>query len=144
MNPAVKLVTKSVVGTHKTIWRLTGGRIGSKLMGMRIMLLTTTGARSGKRRRVPLGYFYDSGDFVVCASNGGRRHNPDWYYNLTANPDAHVEINDADFEVIADEATGDDRERLWDILVSTNPGYRPYAERMKRRIPLIRLRPQQA
>ena len=107
-----------------------------------VTLLTATGAKSGQRRTTPLLYFYDDGDVVVIASNGGRPFNPAWYHNLRANPEATLFINGRTMACTAREATGSERERLWARAVDLFRGYETYQRRTRgRQIPVMVLTP---
>jgi deazaflavin-dependent oxidoreductase (nitroreductase family) len=110
-------------------------------MTIRVLLLTTTGRRSGKRRTAPLGYFESDDAYVITASNGGSPRQPAWYYNLRADPSATIQVGKSVIEVHAEEATGEDRDRLWARLVEVAPTYRMYGSRTNRRIPMFVLRP---
>jgi F420H(2)-dependent quinone reductase len=81
----MRLVAKAVLWLHATLYRLTNGRIGGRFIaGSPILLLTTIGRRTGKRRTRPLAYVRDGDRFVLCASNGGSPRHPGWYHNLRA------------------------------------------------------------
>jgi F420H(2)-dependent quinone reductase len=83
----MRLVAKAVLWLHATLYRLTNGRIGGRFIaGSPILLLTTTGRRTGKQRTRPLAYVRDGDRFVLCASNGGSPRHPGWYHNLRGRP----------------------------------------------------------
>lgn len=104
-----------------------------------LLLLTTTGAKSGKRRLNPLAYLKDGDRWVVVASKGGAPDNPDWYYNVIANPMVTVELGgDKTFQAQAttiDE--GPERDRLFNKMVEINPGFANYARKTDRTIPVV-------
>jgi deazaflavin-dependent oxidoreductase (nitroreductase family) len=106
-----------------------------------VLLLTTTGRKSGARRTTPLGYFEDAEAYVIVASNAGFETHPAWFHNLKANPRARIEAEGRTLEVAAEVAGSDERGRLWARLLELSPGYGRYAERTRREIPLVRLRP---
>jgi len=109
--------------------------------GDRLLLLTTTGARSGVKRTTPLMYHRDGERYVVVASKAGAPDNPAWYHNLKAQPMASVEVATASgtetFQVRADEVRGEERERIWAERVAIAPGFQEYQRRTSRRIPVI-------
>ena len=122
------------------LMRLSKGRarIG---MTMPHVVLTTTGARSGKSRSVPLLYTRDGAAFVLIASNGGSNHHPGWYHNLVANRSATVEIDGMAIACTGREAEGPERERLWVGATASYPGYEAYQKRASRPIPVMVLEP---
>lgn len=114
-------------------------------LGWTMMLLTTTGRKSGKPRTIPLLYMPDGQDMVLIASNGGREKYPAWYWNLSAHPQAQVLLDGNEFTVRARQATGEEFTRLWEQVIRYYPGYAIYKERIQGRpIPLMVLTPQTA
>ena len=107
---------------------------------MPVLLLTTRGRTTGRRRTRPLTFFRDGDAIVVVASNGGADRPPGWSLNLRAEPRASVRVGRASFAVEASLATDAERERLWPEIVATFPGYAGYQERTARPIPLLLLR----
>ena len=132
---------KLVVNIHAAVYRLTGGRVGVSIGGMRMLILTTTGRRSGKAHKVPLGYIMDGGRYVVIASYGGSNRNPDWYLNLVRKPQALAQVRGYRISVTARTADAAARERLWTQLVAKAPIYQKYQDRTTRQIPLLLLTP---
>ncbi|MGO9089019.1 MAG: nitroreductase family deazaflavin-dependent oxidoreductase [Terriglobales bacterium] len=122
---------------HRAIYRLSGGRIFSRSVGCPVVLLTTTGRKSGERRTAPIFGFREGKSIVVVPSNAGKKHYPSWYFNLRANPQAQVQIGPEIRRVRAREATSEERERLWPFLASQYGGYQVYRERTDRHIPVI-------
>ena len=110
--------------------------------GMPVLLLTTTGRRSGRRRTTPLTFLRDGVDLVVIASNGGSDRPPDWSLNLQRDPRAAVEIGAHRLIVTARTASAQDRERLWPMITATYAGYARYQERTTRVIPVVLLTPE--
>ena len=108
---------------------------------MPVLLLTTTGRRSGKARTTPLTFLRDGADLVVIASNGGADRPPDWSLNLQQTPRAVVEIGTDKLVVTARSASEQERERLWVVVTATYAGYARYQERTTRRIPVVLLTP---
>jgi len=122
---------------HLRVYQWTGGRIGSALMGLPVLLLTTKGRKSGESRTSPLMYLPRGNDFVVIASYLGEPRHPAWFLNLTAEPTADVQIGSAHHRVRAREAQGSEREELWRTVVAKTPDYAEYQQRTSRRIPVV-------
>jgi deazaflavin-dependent oxidoreductase (nitroreductase family) len=104
------------------------------------LLLTTTGRKTGARRRTALIYGRDGADFLIVASKGGAPDHPVWYLNLMADPRAEIQVG---ADVMAVEATtldGEDRDRAWSIMTKIWPAYDTYQTKTDRQIPIIRLR----
>ena len=120
------------------LMRMTGGRVKSTLNGPTVVL-THTGAKSGRERKTPLGYFTQGEDVVLIASRGGHRQNPPWYHNIRANPEVELWTGtDQGGRYRAREAEGDERERLWKLATTMYPGFDGYQKRAgDRRIPVI-------
>ena len=107
-------------------FRANGGKVGGQFEGAPLLLLHSTGAKSGQARINPMMYLADGDNFVVFASKAGAPTNPDWYHNLAANPRASVEVDDRTVGVDARVAEGDDRERLWSLQKELYPGFAEY------------------
>ena len=105
------------------------------------LVLSTTGRKTGKTRRVPLFYISDDDGYVIVGSRGGSSHPPIWWLNLQADPEAVVEIRGRTIPVRAAEASAEERERLWPELVAFYSGYDDYVKRADRRIPVLLLTP---
>ncbi len=117
------------------------GRVGGMFEGMPLLLLHHTGAKSGKSRINPLAYQSDDGRYVVFASKGGAPANPDWYHNLKAQPNVTIDVGADMIDVVASEATGEERERLYRIQAERVPQFAEYEEQTERVIPVIVLTP---
>ncbi len=126
---------------HLAVQRLSRGRFLGRVAGMPVLLLTTTGRRSGKARTTPLTFFRDGADLVVIASNGGADRPPDWSLNLQQNPRAVVEIGTDELTVQARTASAEERERLWVGITATYSGYARYQKKTTRQIPVLILTP---
>jgi deazaflavin-dependent oxidoreductase (nitroreductase family) len=123
------------------LMRASGGRVKSTINAPTV-LLTHTGAKSGRKRTTPLGYFTDGDDVILIASRGGDRDHPAWYFNVRANPEVELFTRGGRGRYRAKEAEGSERERLWDLATSFYPGFARYQERAgDRRIPVIVCRP---
>jgi deazaflavin-dependent oxidoreductase (nitroreductase family) len=125
-------------------YRLTDGRstVSSWLAGVQITMLTTTGARTGKPRTLPVLCLPDGEDMILIASNFGRPHNPAWYHNLRANPRATIHFDGTRREVTARELSGTERERDYRRGEDIYPGFTHYRRwAANRQIPVLRLGP---
>jgi deazaflavin-dependent oxidoreductase (nitroreductase family) len=136
-----KYLFRLFTAIHLFIYRLSGGRVSGEVRGLHVLLLTTTGRKSGKPRTMPLGYFKHDGGYVITASNSGSDHHPGWYYNLKSSSLARIQIKNNRIPVRAEEVTGDERERLWSELIRISPGYADYQKHTSRKIPMVILHP---
>lgn len=124
-------------------FRANDGRVGGWFEGARLLLLTTTGARSGLPHTVPVGYLPNGGDRgpLVIASAGGAPSHPAWYHNLVANPVVTVEDGVFTYEAEANVLTGDDRDRAFARAVEADPGWAEYQRKTARVLPVVALTP---
>ena len=140
---SMNLVLMKAIGRiHRALYRLTAGALGGKLAGKPMLLLTTTGRKTGKARTTPLQYLEDGENLVVVASNGGNPRHPAWWFNLKRNPEAKAQIGKVTRRVRAETASEEERSRLWPLLVETTPGYAEYQKGTERTIPVVILRPE--
>ena len=116
-----------------------GGKVGGPFEGAPLLLLTTTGAKSGQRRTTPLVYMPDGDRMIIFASKAGAPTNPDWYHNLVAHPQVTVEVGTETFEVKSVVITGEERDRLYAQQAARNPGFAEYETKTTRLIPVIAL-----
>jgi deazaflavin-dependent oxidoreductase (nitroreductase family) len=123
-----------------TEFRENAGKV-SMLEGMPMVLLHHVGAKSGIERIAPLAYLPDGDRYVIFASKAGAPENPAWYHNLKANPKAKIEVGDDTLDVVAQEATGDERDRLYAAQAALLPQFADYAKKTDRKIPAIVLTP---
>jgi deazaflavin-dependent oxidoreductase (nitroreductase family) len=114
-----------------------GGKVGGQFAGGSLLLLTTTGAKSGKRRVNPLAYTTDGDRLVIIASKGGAPSNPDWYYNLVAHPKVTVEVGTETFEATATVVAGEERDILYAKQAALMPGFAEYEKKTTRKIPVV-------
>jgi F420H(2)-dependent quinone reductase len=121
--------------------RLSRGRLLAEVAGMPVLLLTTTGRKTGKPRTTPLTFFRDGDDYVVIGSNGGNERAPQWWLNLEANPRASIRVGGDELSVTARLAPPEQRERLWAEITATYAGYARYEQMTTRRIPVVLLAP---
>jgi deazaflavin-dependent oxidoreductase (nitroreductase family) len=120
-----------------TEFRANQGKVGGQYANRPLLLLTTTGAKSGQALTRPLAYTKDGDRFVVIASFGGGPKNPSWYHNLVANPEATVEVGSERFRVRATVATGEERQRLYNRQAEQIPAFAEYQKKTTRQIPVI-------
>ncbi|HEY6406074.1 MAG TPA: nitroreductase family deazaflavin-dependent oxidoreductase [Ktedonobacteraceae bacterium] len=119
-------------------FRANEGKVGP-FKGAPLLLLTTTGARSGQHRTAPVMYLHDGNRLIIFASKAGAPTNPDWYHNLVAHPQATVEVGTETFDVTAIVTTGDERDHLYARQAKLYPGFAEYQTKTTRKIPVIAL-----
>jgi deazaflavin-dependent oxidoreductase (nitroreductase family) len=122
---------------HRFVYRRTGGKLGANLAGLPMLLLTTTGRKSGELRTTPLTCMRDGDEFVIVGSNNGAPTDPAWWLNLQQDPRAEIQTGPDRYSVTARLADGDERKRLWPVLKEFNPAYRRYEEKTAREIPVV-------
>ena len=133
---------RRMMGGHTAVYRATHGLIGHRTPGYPpVLLLDHVGARSGVKRTSPLVYGRDGDNYVLVASKGGYPKHPAWFHNLRANPDTTVQVGSRTLKVHARVAEGDERARLWSLMVGVYSGYEGYRKRTEREIPLVVLEP---
>jgi deazaflavin-dependent oxidoreductase (nitroreductase family) len=120
-------------------FRANSGKIGGRFAGRTLLLLHTVGAKSGHERINPLAYIADGDRFVIIASKGGAPTNPDWYYNILAQPLVTVEVGTEQFQTQAAIASEPERTRLFNQMVEMAPGFAEYQQKTTRVIPVITL-----
>jgi deazaflavin-dependent oxidoreductase (nitroreductase family) len=124
-------------------FRSNGGKVGGQFANANLLLLATTGAKSGRPRLSPLAYFRIDGKLIVIGSFAGAPVNPAWVHNLRANPQAHVEVGSESgidaFDVTARELTPAERAELFDKVTAAAPGFAEYQSKTSRVIPLFEL-----
>ena len=120
-------------------FRANQGRVSGPMEGMPILLLTMTGAKTGRTLTRPLCYSRDGDRLVIIASYGGASRNPPWYHNLIANPVVTVEVGTEKFKAKAAQASGAERQRLFDAQARLMPFFNDYQKKTKRQIPVLTL-----
>jgi deazaflavin-dependent oxidoreductase (nitroreductase family) len=118
-------------------YRASGGKLSGRLANSHILLLTTTGARSGQLRTIPLGYGEDRSQLIVVAANAGAPTHPDWYRNLLANPQVTVELRGERFSAIARTAAGAERDDLLTRQADIVPWLPAQQAKTSREIPIV-------
>ena len=122
---------------HVRVYRETGGERGYHWRGTTILLLTTTGRKSGEPRTTPLIHRVDGDRWVIVASKGGAPDHPAWFQNLQASPEATIEVQADTVPVVASVAEGDERARLWEAMNEVWPDYDTYRAKTDREIPVV-------
>ena len=130
-------VFRLVTGLHREIYRRTGGRLTARIGLVPMLLLTTTGRRTGQPRTTPLFYLPDGDRLVLVASYAGDDRDPQWFKNLVANPDVSIQIEGQTRRMHAAVATPEEKARLWPQAVALYQGYAAYQRRSRRDIPLV-------
>jgi deazaflavin-dependent oxidoreductase (nitroreductase family) len=136
--------TETINAFNKSIideFRANAGKVGGQFAGADLLLLTTTGAKSGQRRVSPLAYFRIDGKLIIIGSFAGAPVNPAWVHNLRADPAAHVEVGTDSFDVTARELPAAERDELFDKVAAAAPGFAEYQSNTRRVIPLFELQP---
>jgi deazaflavin-dependent oxidoreductase (nitroreductase family) len=141
-------VIKAMSTAHTWIYKTSGGRLGRKWRvgsamrhGVPICLVTTIGRKSGEPRTIPLLYLPDGDSVILVASQGGLPTNPQWYYNLVANPRIEVRVGKRTRSMLAHTATSADREQLWPKVVAAYSDFENYDAWTDREIPVVVCRP---
>ncbi len=124
-------------------FRANKGKVGGMWEGRPLLLLTTTGAKSGQHRTNPVVYMREGDRLYIFASKGGAPTHPHWYHNLLAQPNVTVELGDEKFNAIAKPATGEMRDQIYSKWTGLYPQFREYQEKTNRKIPVIELEPRQ-
>ena len=135
-----QLFLRAMSRLNTALYRLTGGKVANRMGKAPILLLTVAGRKSGKRRTTPLLYGRDGDNYVVIASMGGAPKHPAWYHNLQGQ-EAEIQVGRKRLRVRARDAEGEERERLWALMVSLYPPYDDYQTKTERRIPVVVLEP---
>lgn len=137
-----KWLMRLVMAIYVFLYRRTGGKMGGRLGTMPVLLLTTTGRKSGKKHTVPVMYLSESPNYIITASNNGGEKPPAWWLNLKSSPQATIEIGGDMRLVTTKQADSEEKERLWAQLVEKAPAFEGYQKRTQREIPMVILRPQ--
>ena len=122
---------------HALLLRLSKGKLGSQLATQSILILHTTGRKSGRPRSTPIAYFEYEGRYLLVGSNWGRQKQADWFLNLKQQPRARIDVRGVTLEVQGREAQGDEYARLWTFVAGRHPPYVEYQRMTSRRIPIV-------
>jgi deazaflavin-dependent oxidoreductase (nitroreductase family) len=120
-------------------FRANEGKVGGQFAGRNLLLLHTTGAKSGLSRVNPVAYIMDGERYVIIASKAGAPTNPDWYFNLLANPEVTIEVGTEQLQAVARVMAEPERTRLYEHMETINPGFTAYKNQTTRSIPVITL-----
>lgn len=131
---------KAMFKTHAEVYERSGGRIGA-WFGLPTLLLTVVGRKSGQLYSTPLVYFEDKGSYIVVGSDGAARRDPQWWRNLAVNPKGSIRVGRKQLDIEAHLASGEERERLWELGKGVNPMWSKYQERTERELPVVVLTP---
>ena len=126
---------------HPLVIRLSGGRVGGRIAGMPVLVVTTTGRKTGKPRATPLTAVEADGHTYVIASKGGDERHPAWYLNLVAQPKVLVERDGRSQPMVARVLSSEERAAVWPLVTRTYKGYAGYQRRTDREIPVVELLP---
>jgi deazaflavin-dependent oxidoreductase (nitroreductase family) len=137
LNPMLRVMWRF----HRFVLRVSGGRVGSRMASMKVLLLETTGHKSGQPRTVGLSHLDVDGRYFVMASYAGEDRDPAWAKNLRAHPRATVTMGGRSTPVVAHVLEGAEREAMFDRFVEADAAYGEYRERTTREIPVFELRP---
>jgi len=137
----MRFIFKLFMSLQIGLYRLSGGKLGGEMRGFKVLLLTTTGRKSGKTYTTPLGWFDWQDGYIIVASNGGRPTNPAWYLNLKSHPQVTVQVLDKVIPVTAEVLSGTSRAQAWQQVITTAPQYANYEKMTTREIPVVLLRP---
>ena len=143
MQAAAKdIAARVITGFHRRLYSLSGGRLGDGIVGMPVLILTTTGRKSGKARETVLTTPVQEGETIVLvASYGGDDRHPQWFLNLRADPEVSVTKDGRTTPLRARVASAEEKARLWPAVVAAYKGYAGYQRRTDRDIPLVLLEP---
>lgn len=141
--PILVRLARLATAAHVALYRLTNGAIGGKAQHMPVLLLTTTGRKSGKHYTTPLVYLADGDCFIVVASNGGQAKLPNWWLNMRKSKQAQVEVGRKHLRVSVQEASGEERQRLWSRIIAYRAGHEAYQQRTPYPLPIVILHPEE-
>jgi deazaflavin-dependent oxidoreductase (nitroreductase family) len=136
-NESIKAFNQSITDE----FRANDGRVGGQFAGANLLLLTTTGAKSGQPRVSPLAYFRIDGKLVIIGSFAGADVNPAWVHNLRAHPSAHIEVGNESWDVVARELPPAERDELFPKITAVASGFAEYQAKTSRVIPVFELQP---
>jgi len=142
--PLVARLARAAIAAHVALYRLSGGKIGGQAQHMPVLLLTTTGRKSGKQHTTALVYMPDRDDFIVVASNGGQARLPNWWLSMRKSKQAQIEVGRKRVRVSVQEANGEERQRLWSRIIAYRAGHEAYQERTPYPLPVVILHPEEA
>ena len=134
-----QLLLRVFMRVHALVYRASGGRLMGSIRGSRVLLLTTTGRKSGKLRTVPLLYLEDGDDYIIVASAAGAPNHPAWHRNLAVDARVHMQVRSRQMAAAAETVVGEERAGLWTKVTEMYSDYATYQTRTSREVPLVRL-----
>ena len=137
--PNIRWLLALITALHRFVYRVTRGWVGGGALGKQFLLLSHTGRRTGLERTTPLLYVEDGERWVVAASNAGDDRPPAWWLNLSALPEARIQVGREHVDVVARRASEADSERLWPLLMASYAAFDRYRKGTVREIPLVLL-----
>jgi deazaflavin-dependent oxidoreductase (nitroreductase family) len=140
--PNIRWLLSLITAVHRAVYRATGGRLGSSLVGAKMLLLTTRGRRSGREREVPLLTLEHALGWIVVGSNAGDDRDPAWWLNLQSDPEARIQVGSEQHAVRGRLATREEAAEIWPLLLEAHANYASYRTRTDRDIPIVVLEPQ--
>ena len=141
VSPLLKRLRRTFTRFHIFVYRISSGKIGGKMIGPPVLLLTTTGRKTGKPRTTPVSFIHENGEYLIAASASGSAQNPTWLSNLESKPEATIEIKGKQIKVKVVIASGDERDKLFELFKATYPSFIWVEKMTPRRIPVVRLLP---
>lgn len=141
MNVVVRSAMKGAGATHVALYRGSRGRLGGRVKGLPVLLLTVTGRKSGIARTTPVVYLADADSWIVSGSAGGAREEPQWFKNLRAASTARIEVTGTTTDVAVEVVEGDSHAQRWQQLTTAAPFFLGYQAKVERTIPIAVLRP---
>jgi F420H(2)-dependent quinone reductase len=134
---AVKWIFRRFMGLQVYMYRRSGGKRMGRVRGMPVLLLTTVGRKTGKKRVTPVVYIRDGKNYVIIAANNGAKEQPGWFWNLQDRSQTTIEVGGTTVNVRAHQAGMEEKARLWPQLVEQSPFFEGYQKKAKRNIPMI-------
>jgi deazaflavin-dependent oxidoreductase (nitroreductase family) len=136
-----KAIVKFFTSIHIFLYRISKGKLGRHTANLPVLLLTTIGRKTGRQRTTPVVYLRDGDDYLISASNGGFDSHSTWYYNLVANPEVQIEIEDRPLKAHATITEDKERDRLYELFKKASKNFVNYEQSTSRIIPVVRLTP---
>ena len=135
--PNIRWLLRLITIVHRFIYLKSGGRLGNRMLGMDMLLLSHEGRRSGQLYATPLLYVVDGSRFVIVASNMGDDRPPVWWLNLKEKTQTVIQVGTESISVFVRRAEGEEEAQLWKLLIESYAPYRSYRERTNRRLPVV-------
>ena len=140
-SPLQNRLFKIFTGLHVFLYHTSGGKIWGSMNGNPVLMLTTTGRKSGLPRTTPVMYVHKDNEYLIAASAGGADQNPTWFSNINSKPEATIEINGRKTKVKAVITSGDERDKLYENFKALGSNFIEYEKKTTRKIPVVRLQP---